>query len=143
MWKNINIYINIIFFQVRTFLWSKMKKLLYEHKLIKPCMLWYVKLDNLICHIYNILKSEFGSEKYFNLLPQNLRITFIEFRTANHHLPLETGSWCGIPKLGRTCHVCDKAKQPMNIIIFFNVISLNCRKIFRKNIMVDQLKKLL
>ena len=49
-----------------------------------------------------------GPEKYLNLLPKKFRTIFIKFRTANHHLPIETGRWCGTPKLERTCHICKR-----------------------------------
>ena len=60
--------------------------------------------------IYNIFKTEFGSEKYLNLLPQKTRTSFIKLRTANHNLPNETGRWCCTPKVERTCHVCNRVQ---------------------------------
>ena len=60
--------------------------------------------------IYNISKTEFGPEKYLNLLPKKFRTIFIKFRTANHHLPIEIGRWCGTPKLERHCHVCNRGQ---------------------------------
>ena len=44
--------------------------------------------------IYNIFKTEFGSEKYFNLLPQKFRTILTKVKTANYHLPIEIWRWC-------------------------------------------------
>ena len=46
--------------------------------------------------------TKFGSEKYLNLLPKKFKTIFIKYKNANHHLPIETGRRCGIPKLERT-----------------------------------------
>jgi hypothetical protein len=55
---------------------------------------------------YGIFKIKFGFEKYLDTLPRKLRTKFIKFRTSNHHLPVETGRWCGTPKNEKTCHIC-------------------------------------
>ena len=80
--------------------------------------------------IYNIFKTEFGPEKYLNLLPKKFRTIFIKFRTANHHLPIETGRWCGTPKLERTCHVCNRGQigDEYHYILECNVFGLQRKK---------------
>ena len=62
--------------------------------------------DSSMGKIYSIFKTEFGLEKYLNILPKKTRTIFIKFRTANHRLPVETGRWCGTPKHERICHIC-------------------------------------
>ena len=56
------------------------------------------------------LKLNLGLKKDLNVLPQKFKAIFIKFRTANHNLSMENGRWCGIPKLERTCHVCNRGQ---------------------------------
>lgn len=57
--------------------------------------------------IYKIFKKNFSYENYINLLPHKLRKIFMKFRTANHHLPVETGRWSNIPLNQRVCKLCN------------------------------------
>ena len=69
-------------------------------------------------------------------MPQIFITIFIKFRTANHYLPMETGRWYGIPKLERTCHVCnrDQIVDKYHSILECNVFEL--QRI--KNLFVDR-----
>ena len=79
--------------------------------------------------IHNIFKTEFGSD-----------IIFIKLSTANHHLPIKTGRWRGIPKLERTCPVCKRVQtaDEYHYILERNVFELQQKKYLPKNIIVDQ-----
>ena len=48
--------------------------------------------------MYNILKSEFGSENIFIYCLKNVEQYFFRFRTANHYRLIGTGRGCGILK---------------------------------------------
>jgi hypothetical protein len=55
---------------------------------------------------YQYFKSSPMFEKYL-LLPKSISIPLLKFRTTNHHLPVECGRWLGIPRLERTCKLCN------------------------------------
>jgi len=55
---------------------------------------------------YQYFKSSPMFEKYI-LLPKSISIPLLKFRTTNHHLPVECGRWLGIPRLERTCKLCN------------------------------------
>ena len=76
------------------------------------------------------LKLNLGPKKILNILPKNFRTIFIKFRTANHHIPNETGRWCDIPKLERTCHVCNRGQiaDEYHYILECNVLELQRKK---------------
>ena len=55
---------------------------------------------------YQHLKIKPEFEKYL-LLSKPISVPILKFRTCNHHLPVEVGRWLGIPRLERTCSLCD------------------------------------
>ena len=81
-------------------------------------------------HVYNIFETEFGPEKFLNLLPKIFRTILIKFRIANHQLLIETWRWCSIPKLERTCHVCSRGQiaDEYHYILECNVCELQRKK---------------
>lgn len=58
------------------------------------------------CLNYRIFKYNFGLEKYFGLLPDDLALAFFHFRTLNHKFPIEWGRYEGIARDGRQCELC-------------------------------------
>ena len=58
---------------------------------------------------YRIFKQNFGFENYIKISPK-FRTIFMKFRTTNHHLPMETGRWHGLPLCDRI-HVCTLCKN--------------------------------
>ena len=89
-----------------------------------------IQRPNTAVHVYNIFETEFGPEKFLNLLPKIFRTIFIKFRTANYHLLIETWRWCSIPKLERTCHVCSRGQigDEYYYILECNVFELQRKK---------------
>ena len=92
-----------------------------------PCFLkWQSDIrDSSKGQIYNILKTEFGSEKYLinNLVPQNFRTIFIKFRTANHRLPIN-----GVAT--KNLHVCNRGQiaYKYHYILQCNVFEMQRKK---------------
>ena len=57
---------------------------------------------------FNSFKDTIELETYFKILPQNLYINMVRFRTGNHKMPIETGRWLNIELSSRKCELCDK-----------------------------------
>ena len=57
---------------------------------------------------YNVFKEQIEFESYLRLLPRQLYIPLIKFRTSNHRLPVEVGRWNGTHYTDRKCTLCDK-----------------------------------
>lgn len=57
---------------------------------------------------YNIFKDNIEIESYFRVLPKNLYLNMVRFRTANHKMPIETGRWNNVDVDDRKCNLCDK-----------------------------------
>ena len=57
---------------------------------------------------FNSFKDTIELETYFKILPQNLYINMVRFRTGNHKMPIETGRWLNIELSNRKCELCDK-----------------------------------
>ena len=55
---------------------------------------------------YRIFKTNFGFEQYLISLPINQQICFMQIRTRNHQLPVETGRWQRIQRDERLCNLC-------------------------------------
>ena len=72
---------------------------------------------------YRIFKQNFGMEHYLKTLSS--KKIFVKFRTANHHLPGETGRWHG--KFISQFKVKDYVQSAivvrlvMNFMLFLNV----------------------
>ena len=68
---------------------------------------WYSTIENSSkCTLYRSFKHTFGFEKYLVQTPTTLVNHLIKYRTRNHKLPVETGSWYGIPLCERICELC-------------------------------------
>ena len=59
---------------------------------------------------YRIFKTDFGFEKYIELLNDRDRNTLCRFRTTNHRFPIETGRWLNIERNERNCTLCNLNK---------------------------------
>ena len=57
---------------------------------------------------YSLFKENILLENYLLKLSRNECINLIKFRTATHHLPIETGRWEGIEIEDRKCQLCNK-----------------------------------
>ena len=57
---------------------------------------------------FNLFKDSINLERYFLILPNNLYINMVRFRTANHKLPIELGRWNNIEYDERKCDLCDQ-----------------------------------
>ena len=72
---------------------------------------WSSDIDNSSKgHIYKIFKQNFVIEKYITELTPKYRNIIMKFRTSNHHLPVETGRWAGIPLSERVCTLCNNGQ---------------------------------
>jgi hypothetical protein len=68
---------------------------------------WYSNIENQSkCRSYKLFKHNFGFEKYLIETDYRYLKHVIKFRTKNHKLPIETGSWIGIPLEDRRCTLC-------------------------------------
>ena len=90
--------------------------------------------------IYTIFKTEFGPQKYLNLLPKNLEQHLLNLEQQITISQTKLGDGVAPQSLKELAMSAIGVKQAMNIIIFLSVMFLNCsgRNIFRKNITVDQ-----
>ena len=69
---------------------------------------WYSSVDNSSkCSDYKLFKQSFGFEKYLINTPKKYLRHVIRFRTRNHRLPVETGSWNGVDLALRKCNLCN------------------------------------
>ena len=59
-------------------------------------------------NIYRCFKSSFEQSSYIRILPLKLCKVFLAFRTRNHRLSVETGSWRSIKHKERMCHFCNQ-----------------------------------
>ena len=55
---------------------------------------------------YRIFKTNFGFEQYLVSLPIKQQIFFMQMRTRNHRLPIETSRWQRIQRDERLCKLC-------------------------------------
>ena len=62
------------------------------------------------CLNYRIFKYNFGHEKYFVVLPDDLALAFFHFRSLNHKFPIEWGRYEGIAQDDRICELCSLHK---------------------------------
>jgi hypothetical protein len=60
------------------------------------------------CLNYRIFKTQYGFEKYFNILPSDLAIAFFKFRCMNHKMPIETGRYFNLDRSLRVCCLCSE-----------------------------------
>lgn len=68
---------------------------------------WFSQIENSSSSInYRIFKVNFGLEKYLVSLPAQQRKLFMQIRTRNHRLPIETGRWHNIDRQERLCNLC-------------------------------------
>jgi hypothetical protein len=84
------------------------------HKIIKEALInkfkqsWH---DDLLTsnkgQIYLSFKESIELEPYFKLLTKKEYTNLFKFRTANHHLPVETGRYDGTPFIDRKCTLCE------------------------------------
>ena len=72
---------------------------------------WYSDMNNSSKgQVFRIFKQTFGMEYYLKTLsPKNQKI-FVKFRTANHHLPVETGRWHRKFLSERFCILCNSGQ---------------------------------
>jgi len=55
---------------------------------------------------YRLIKTAFEFENYLIKTPYQFLKFIIRFRTRNHRLPIEKGSWSGIKSVERKCPLC-------------------------------------
>ena len=58
------------------------------------------------CLNYRIFKQDFNLENYFNVLPDDLAMSFCHFRSLNHKMPIEMGRFVGTLRDDRICELC-------------------------------------
>ena len=69
---------------------------------------WYSSVDNDSIFLnYRMFKTTFEQERYLNLLPKNLSIKLIRFRTTNNCLPVNKLRYENIPRNERLCPKCE------------------------------------
>ena len=78
--------------------------------------------------LYNIFKTEFGPEKYLNLLPTKCRTIFIKLRTAKPHIPIEIWRWQW--RYAYLLHFCDMIWY--GFCTLWYAISMLCYEILKK-----------
>mgnify|MGYP006890314000 CR=1 FL=1 len=60
------------------------------------------------CLNYRLFEQSHGYEQYLYILSGYSCIQkFIYFRLSSNHLPIEKGSWLGIPRHERVCRLCN------------------------------------
>lgn len=86
--------------------------------------------------IYKNFKTNFGYEKYLDILPLKFRKILGKFRTSNHHLPVELGRWDGIPLNERFCPLCNTKRiaDEFHYILECDAISLSPEQVYRQKI---------
>ena len=68
---------------------------------------WLSQIENSNSGInFRIFKTNFGSEQYLVSLPIKKQIFFMQIRTRNHRLPIETGKRQRIQRYERLCNLC-------------------------------------
>ena len=55
---------------------------------------------------YNSFKDDIALENYFKILPKNLSLNMVRFRTSNHKLSVEIGRWHNVEYDDRKCPLC-------------------------------------
>ena len=71
---------------------------------------WHSKLENSNKgKIYASFKSTTDREPYVTILPADLRLSLMHFRTANHRFPIETGRWHKSTLQLNSCKLCPQA----------------------------------
>jgi hypothetical protein len=84
------------------------------------------------CSTYKIFKHNFGIEKYLSDTPKSYLFYIIRFRTRNHRLPVETGSWSRIDYNLRYCNKCQNQLGDEFHYLFQCPFFENKRKMFIK-----------
>ena len=59
------------------------------------------------CTNYRMFKTEFGFERYFNMLPCKYWIPLCKLRLSSHCLPIEQGRYTNVNRYERYCTVCN------------------------------------
>jgi hypothetical protein len=97
-------------------LWNNQFELTHKniHKLVKQTLIdqfkqsWHEQLrTSNKGQIYSTFKENHEFENYFKSLSKTEYLTLFKFRTANHHLPVETGRYDGTPFDNRFCPFCE------------------------------------
>ena len=76
-----------------------------------------------VCSNYRMFKQVLEFEKYL-YLPENLRLYISKFRCGNHHFPIVTGRYAGIPHDVRICSLCDSNELGDEFHYLFNCKSV-------------------
>jgi hypothetical protein len=86
----------------------------YIHRQVKQTLIdqykqsWHEELQiSNKSRIYYSFKDNHEFEKYFFFLTKQEYNNLFKFRTANHHLPIETGRYDGTPLDDRKCFLCN------------------------------------
>ena len=70
--------------------------------------MWRTEVDeNSQCHLYKLLKSNWGMEGYLRLLKPKLRSAMCKFRMRSHHLPVNANRFKATNGTGTICPLCD------------------------------------
>ena len=88
--------------------------------------------------LYRMYKNEFGINKYFYILNNNQCRTLTAFRTRNHRLPVELGSWGNTKISERKCTFChsevgDEFHCLFNCTYFTEERNFHIKNYYRKN----------
>ena len=69
---------------------------------------WFEEINNNeFYYNYRMFKLHFEFEKYLHVLPTNLAISVLKFRTLNHRMPVQRGRYFNIPRHERVCQKCN------------------------------------
>ena len=86
-----------------------------------------------------IFKNSFCFELYLVSLPTKQRNFFMQIRTRNHRLPIETGRWQKIQREERLCNLCKSeiGEEFHNVVVCQNLENVR-RQHLNRHFMFDQ-----
>ena len=68
---------------------------------------WFAEINrNEMFYNYRMFKENFAFEKYLTILPANLALATIKFRTLNHKMPIQKGRIMNVSRNERLCTKC-------------------------------------
>ena len=94
---------------------------------------WYSSVENSSNSTFYRIFKTFELEKYLYTTPRSLLSFLIRFRTRNHKLPIETGSWGRIPVNLRVCESCrNKVGDEYHFLFECDVFESERKKLIKK-----------
>ena len=77
---------------------------------------------------YRLIKNTFERSAYLHLIPDKMAKILFAFRTRNHRLPVERGSWISMPLRERKCQHCNDLGDEFHYLFQCKLFSTERRK---------------